>query len=213
MLRKIYQDSKRKAQCRSWDARHRDGGRRRDDDTLQQLPRRATMAEASMTIGFPKGSFRLDRAKRRMARDRQERDAKAEARQRDRGCRFPACGCRSMGFALHVAHLEDKGMGGNPRGDRSTRDKLITLCAGRHLANRISLHGGTLRIEPLTARGTDGPCKFLLKNGSLKPFEFKDEWWEVARERRISSTAIRFELVATTPEQDVVLDYLSGMKV
>lgn len=99
-----------------------------------------------------------DRAKRARGAKTIERSSKSEVRRLDRYCRFPKCGCGKKGYALAVAHLEHKGIGGNPAGDRSEIERMILLCAPRHREHKYSLDRSTIRIEPTTAAGTRGPC-------------------------------------------------------
>lgn len=105
--------------------------------------------------GTARAALLANRAERRTAEDH----AKAEVRKRDGGvCRWPGCGERGKRWRLEVAHLADKGMGGD-HGVRSTRDQMILLCLPDHQGAR-SLHSGDKRITPLTTAGTDGPCQF-----------------------------------------------------
>lgn len=160
------------------------------------------------TLGYPKSgvSPSQDRARRRRLTSLAERDAMQEVRARDRGCRFPLCGCRGL-FAVHVCHLVHRGMGGNPTGDRTDPARLISLCAWRHLLGRVSLDKHTVQIVPLTQRGMDGPCKFLIHSASLPMFDLPGQFWEVGREVR------RGECAPFSGEQAVVLDWLASMKV
>lgn len=107
---------------------------------------------------FPKDPLPVERAKKRQARMSHEKSEKAKVRTRDRHCRWPNCVCRSMRLTAEVAHLDDKGMGGD-HGVRTSADAMILLC---HLKHRgpTSLHSGDCRIERLTPAGTDGPCAF-----------------------------------------------------
>lgn len=108
----------------------------------------------------PKGSHRLAQLKVRRERIQAEERVKEIVRRRDGfRCRVPECTYRRAGIALHVAHLEDKGMGGDPNLDRTQRHKLICLCYLHH-QGEISVHQKTLRVEPDTELGTDGPCAF-----------------------------------------------------
>jgi hypothetical protein len=122
-----------------------------------------------------------ERRKKVLARIQAERDAKAEVRERDQTCRWPGCSCqRSWGWAqgaswmrqLEVAHLEDKGMGGDKQLIRTQRHKMILLCGWRHRGS-FGLHAKRARIEPLTDKGTDGPCEFLIQRQ-------KNGQWELA---------------------------------
>lgn len=131
---------------------------------------------------LPKPS-RTDRLKdehaRKLARELVEDKAKAEARRRDRTCRFPLCGCRRLQLRLEVAHVQHKGSGGNPAGDRNVPENLILLCVHRHQFGGISLHKGTLRVVSLSSRGCDGPVKWMV---DLSYAGSVQRWTEAARE-------------------------------
>jgi hypothetical protein len=106
-----------------------------------------------------KGSARAALLEKRATRRYVEATEKAAVRKRDGGvCRWPGCGERGEKWRLEVAHLNDKGMGGD-HGTRSTRDQMILLCLPHHQGPR-SLHSGDLRITPVTSRGADGPLRF-----------------------------------------------------
>lgn len=113
----------------------------------------------------PKKKERPARARRTKA---VELSAKQQVRNLDRYCRFPKCGCRRTGHALAVAHMKHKGIGGNPKGDRSKLAGLILLCAPRHREHPVALDKGTLRITPLTELGTRGPCAWYVEVKALK---------------------------------------------
>lgn len=122
----------------------------------------------------------LERTDRRKAVTSQERRAKATVRARDRVCRWPRCECKTFMLwpplaRLEVAHLTEKGMGGD-HGLRSTADQLILLCYAKH-QGITSLHSGHLRVVPLTPHGTDGPCRFQAKSGG--------RWRSIATERAV----------------------------
>lgn len=111
----------------------------------------------------PKGTHLIERREKRKAIEALEEQEKRQVRLRDGECRWARsvgdCYCRRYkNITLHVAHVNDKGMGGD-HGVRSTADQMILLCALRH-QGEISLHTGRARITPVTDRGTDGPCKF-----------------------------------------------------
>lgn len=108
----------------------------------------------------PKGSYLIERREKRKKAKAFEEGEKRKVRTRDVRCRWPSCEyCREFKPRLEVAHLNDKGMGGD-HGLRSTADQMLLLCFLIHQGPR-SLHSGDRRIEPLTERGTDGPCLFL----------------------------------------------------
>jgi len=137
-----------------------------------------------------------------------ENAAKAAARRRDRGCRFPCCGCRALRLRLEVAHHpHHKGSGGNPSGDRSTPAGLVLLCAHRHQHGAISLHKGTLRPRFLSSDGFAGPIAWLVDVNLLEDDSawHLRKWREVARETRVGQWQWR------TPQQQAILERLGEM--
>lgn len=125
------------------------------------------MANAELAPGAlakpSKGSALIERREKRKAIVAFENTEKAKVRIRDKQCRWPDCDyCRKYKPSLEVAHLHDKGIGGD-HGNRSTADQMVLLCALRH-QGPVSLHSGMARIEPVTARGANGPLKFLVQD-------------------------------------------------
>jgi len=169
----------------------------------------------------------------RRTSDRIEREHKAAARRRDRyRCRFPLCGCKRIGLTVEprveVSHDRHKGMGGNPKGDRSVPELLITLCPHRHQDGQVSRHKGTLRTRYLTDRANSGPvawdvdaayalealrragCGLPLGGLPLVPLHEQGlndhvEWVEVARERAVQ------QLAPLHPWQERLLKNLAEM--
>ena len=120
-----------------------------------------------------------------------------QARHRDGRCRMPLCGCKLLQLRIDVCHRTHRGIGGNPKGDRTTLVGLITLCGARHRENQISLDRGTLKITGLTRAGWNGPCRWEVK--------WHRQWVEVGRETDIGI----FE--AFKPEQLELLRELREM--
>ena len=141
--------------------------------------------------------------KPQVSKERANMDA---VRREDKYCRFPWCGCRKFKLTLHVAHLHHRGIGGNPKGDKSDPSKMILLCSARHRENAISLDRKTLRIRPLTDKGTRGPCAFDVDMRTYRGQGGESEWSEVARE-----TALHDISAPGLDEQDVLLT-LSAME-
>lgn len=148
----------------------------------------------------PKGSLKVERALRRLKHKTAEDQNKAEVRRRDKRCRFPLCGCRRFALVLHVSHAEHKGMGGNPKGDRSTPDLMVYVCAARHRENRMAIDRGTVRWQPLTPAGANGPIAWEIDGEALQPFGhisllteqavwLPRGWVEVARETAVGVLA------------------------
>jgi hypothetical protein len=130
---------------------------------------------------------------------------KAKVRRRDKYCRFPLCGCRTFKLRLEVSHAQHKGAGGNPKGDRSTPDKMILLCAARHKENRVSVDRGTVLIKPLTKRGLAGPCSFHIDTLAMDGAHFGERWRTVARE------LAPHRLEPVTPANQAILEQLAKM--
>jgi hypothetical protein len=140
----------------------------------------------------PRGAYKAERDATKRELKGFEDDEKQKARVRDmgacRGCRWPHCRHRKDARALEVAHMRAKGMGGD-HGTVSHASQLILLCYWHHQADpqeghpEGSIERHTLRIEPLTDAGTNGPVKFLRERLKVTPTGLKQEWIEVARER------------------------------
>ena len=123
-------------------------------------------------------------AERQTKKDRraQEDKEKLKVRLRDKGCRFPLCGCKKLGRRLEVSHHVHKGIGGNPAGDRSKADIMVQLCVDRHQFSNVSIHKGTLRPVFLTAEKFNGPIAWEVNVGAF--LDAPDVFEEVARESR-----------------------------
>jgi hypothetical protein len=138
----------------------------------------------------PRGQYKAEqKAKKAEARSFED-EQKDMVRKRDgKRCRWPFC--RHRRVALHVAHLVAKGMGGDPTGERSMADKMIQLCEPHHLWDPQEGHPDgclehhQLAIEPLTDRGTDGPCVFKRVRIVTTATGMEELWFEVARERSV----------------------------
>lgn len=142
-----------------------------------------------------RGTAKRERRARKDTRDAKELLEKKAVRRRDRVCRFPLCGCRRAGLALHVSHVQHKGAGGNPAGDRSVRDLMVLVCVMRHRESRFAIDQQTIRWRALTAKGADGPIVWeadretLLRSGCTgngpEPASWATldgGWLELARE-------------------------------
>lgn len=101
----------------------------------------------------------IQRSERKLAEDKN----KGKVRKRDKYCRFPLCGCKKFRLALHVSHKVHKGIGGNPAGDRSVPELMVYVCAARHRENPVSIDRGSLRWEPLTEEGANGPIAWHVR--------------------------------------------------
>lgn len=139
-----------------------------------------------MAIGLPKPTSNGTRDRQRRNRKLKTNEAaeKAIVRARDQRCRFPLCGCERLGLPLHVSHAVHKGMGGDPTGDRSVSSLMVLVCAARHRENKIALDKGTLRWEPVTDAGANGPiCWWVdvlamgLQAGAANGVTSDGGWW------------------------------------
>ena len=90
----------------------------------------------------------------------EQREMRA-AKRRDGGkCRWPHC--RHGNLPVDVCHETHRGSGGNPKGDRTTRDQLIAFCRMHH--GLWDTH--EIDARPQTARGFDGPVDFYCRTES-----------------------------------------------
>lgn len=151
---------------------------------------------------FKTGRTKLRRDKRQTALDRKrdENANKAKVRRRDKGCRFPLCGCQRLGVSplkafQEVSHDKHKSMGGNPTGDRSTTAGMVQLCKHRHQDGMFSRHKGTLRVVFLTDRGFDGPVRWeidlgwwlmVVHNRGTRRQRDEGDWWTIATETAVN---------------------------
>ncbi len=111
----------------------------------------------------PKGSFTKERRAKSRQRKRSESDIMQDALKRDgHRCRMPRwdepCLSWHTGETVDPCHMTHRGMGGNPKGDRTTRQTVITLCRTHH---RL-YDAGQLEIEPLSDKLADGYCRFKI---------------------------------------------------
>lgn len=152
-----------------------------------------------------KTTKRARRFKTRAAKSEEDQQ-KAAVRKRDKHCRFPLCGCKALALRLEVSHQQHKGAGGNPKGDRSTPDRMMYLCEARHKGNTIAIDRKTLRWEPLTTDGANGPVRWLVDVTAMRGLTGdKAKWVEVARETAIN------QIARLTPDQARLLATLREM--
>jgi hypothetical protein len=134
-------------------------------------------AENAWTAPMPKpakGTAHDERVEKRKAVESYEDGQKRRVRLRDKRCRWPSCDCHQRRDRIEVAHIHDKGIGGD-HGLRSSADQLICLCVARH-QGRPSLHSGDLEVRPMReTEGTNGPCEFWRRDA-------QQQWYLVARE-------------------------------
>lgn len=166
----------------------------------------------------PRQSEKIRRRQKRVTREAGEKQNKDVVRSRDnrlrRGCSMPLCGCKKFRLAKHVAHLAHKGMGGNPKEDRSLPELMIQVCVARHREHKIAIDKGTLQCRPLTDAGTDGPVAWWvsiedLMNPNVDFDAFgadSDGWIELARETMPG----HFEVF--TDQQREILEFLADME-
>jgi hypothetical protein len=98
-----------------------------------------------------RGDYALSRSQRRKAhKAREQKIMRWVKHVRDGNkCRVPRCGYKDL--AVDPCHLRHRGMGGNPKEDRTTSATVVALCRWHH----GMLDRGDLEIEPLTPAGMD----------------------------------------------------------
>lgn len=145
-------------------------------------------------IRKPKGITAKLRASKKRRTKAIELENMRQVRSEDGYCRFPLCGCYqpqphlwSIWLKPEVAHLDHRGMGGNPAGDKSDVKLLITVCNWRHKIDKFSLDKKTIKCEPMTDMGTRGPVRWLVNVEALRdvmPVGCASEWLVIAEEVR-----------------------------
>lgn len=75
-----------------------------------------------------------------------------------RRCRWPGCTGKHRGLDLPIdpCHEKHRGIGGNPKGDRTTRDQLVALCRKHHGEWDTCM----IDLRPLTGEGFDNIVAF-----------------------------------------------------
>jgi len=159
-------------------------------------------------------SQKVRRAMRTKTRKSHLDASKRVVKARDKGCRFPLCGCRRLRLRLEVSHRAHQGAGGNPAEDRNDAANLLLVCAERHKDNPISLDRHTLQWEPLTADGAKGPIVWFLDiamyaylTGQATQRPVGPTWFEVAAERQAGTVG------PLSPRQTAVLQQLALMEI
>lgn len=106
-----------------------------------------------------RGSARLEREKTRAEAKAAEDEVIKAAKTLDGRCRWPEHHkCRGGLEGAHV--FQHRGMGGNPEGDRTTVESILTVCAWIHRQGPESIDGKQLKVEALSPLGTRGPLAF-----------------------------------------------------
>lgn len=117
-------------------------------------------AEAKPAKGEAALASKARTAERKLA----ERKVMDEARRRDQqfrgGCAWPCCEYRPKKLRIDVAHERHRGMGGNPDGDRTTRQTLLSYCVIHH--KLYDLH--QIDHQPMTDQGTDGELAYYRRD-------------------------------------------------
>lgn len=161
----------------------------------RELANAVSATSRRAVVRKPKGPTARARAKKARASKLRENKNKQAVRRDDVYCRFPLCRCRELSIMQHVSHQVHKGMGGNPKEDRSIPSLMIMLCAHRHREAAISIDNKTLRWRGRTTAGARGPVTWQIKHEALvdhglivepgersEPIPVVDGWVEVAVE-------------------------------
>jgi hypothetical protein len=166
------------------------------------------------TSHFKPSKFEAQVAKEKTKTDRVDKESanKSKARKRDGWmCRFPRCFCHVKRLHPEVCHLDHKGSGGDPSGEKSKMHLLICLCQPRHRTSRLSLHAVTLRVEALSAAGMNGPVRWWVDATAIDtPISRRqsgDEQWVVVA----SESDVRV-LEPLTADQGALLERIAEME-
>lgn len=182
------------------------------DNVTETWPPRWTKPQFKAT---KRKTTKAARASKRRKLTKVENSEKQKVRDRDKVCRFPMCGCRTRGIALHVSHSKHRGMGGNPTGDRTQTPLMVLVCAARHRENRISIDRGTLQWRALTSAGADGPIAWDVRKDEVPKTLLRTghngiggDWIELYKE-----TPDGPSLLQSTPAAINILKWLASMEV
>lgn len=121
-----------------------------------------------------RGSYQIEARERTAERKNHERREMDKARRRDNGCRWPQwdCHCRARKLTVDVAHADEhRKMGGNPSGERTKAELLISLCRPIHGA----FDRGELDIVPTTPAKFSGPVDFYKRDERGRLYVFASE--------------------------------------
>lgn len=157
-------------------------------------------------------SATVQRRLRKLEADNAEDRAKADVRRRDKGCRFPLCGCGRLRLAREVSHSEHKGSGGNPAGNRSVAELMVYLCRERHRTNPFSIDKGTIAWEPLRKReGANGLIRWLVDVALLRYYV---EGGQRPSTTRLSTVAVETSIgtAVIEPGREWVFEALRSMQ-
>lgn len=150
----------------------------------------------------------LERRKEQEDVDRKEEKEKRDVRTRDRGCRFPLCGCRKKRLPLEVSHSTHKGT--NARATRillSVAALMVQLCKWRHQDGAVSIHHKTMRHVFLTPAKFNGPIAWEIQAKLVRgDLVVGGRWVEVAREASVGVW------LPFTEQQRALLEQLAEME-
>ncbi len=109
------------------------------------------------------GEYVLQRRAAQQQHKSREAKTMRDVRRRDGDkCRVPQCEYAKRNLPIDVCHTRHRGMGGNPKEDRTVPELLFCACRIHHgLYDR-----GELDVEPLTTSGMDGPVAFSRRSES-----------------------------------------------
>lgn len=80
-----------------------------------------------------KGEALIGSRDRRATRTAKEQKVMQAVLKRDgRQCRVPKCEHRSKQLPIDPCHMRHRGMGGDPKGTRTTLETLVALCRAHH---------------------------------------------------------------------------------
>ncbi len=117
-----------------------------------------------------KGAYLIERKlKRKAQRDKEQAAMQAAVIRDGRKCRNPRCTFKALKLPVDPAHAwQHRQMGGNPTGDRTSRQLVFALCRGCH-----GEHGaGVIQAEALDVdRLTDGPLAWYRKHAETGVME------------------------------------------
>jgi hypothetical protein len=130
-------------------------------DGVRGVSRGRAVAVEHQTFPKPmRGESLLASRQRRADRTAQEQREMQAALKRDgRQCRFPRCPFASKKLPIDPCHETHRGIGGDPKGTRTTRATVLSLCRIHHgMWDR-----GEIDCQPLTSRGFNDCTSFFTR--------------------------------------------------
>lgn len=110
-----------------------------------------------------RGEKLIGSRERRATRTSKEQQVMQQALRRDgRQCRVPSCAHRSKRLPIDACHMQHRGMGGDPKGTRTTLATVLALCRAHH----GEYDAGWLTVAVVNHHGANSTLDFYDRHGT-----------------------------------------------